>query len=436
MVSQRKSFDKEIFALAWPALGSLAIDPLVSLVDTAFVGRLGAAPLGALGINAAIFAMTFIVFNFLAYGTTPRIAQALGRGDRARAGETAAHALALASICGVVALLLIQLLALPVLRIMGATGALHEPALSYLRIRALAGPAVLLMTAAHGIFRGYQNTKTPMRLSLIVNVINLVLDPLFIFALDFGIAGAAWATVIAQWAGAVLFLRLLLGPRRREMQIPLRWPTFGDIRPFLNVGASLLLRTGALVGTMALATATAARVGVNAAAAHQVTIELWGFLALVLDALAVAAQALVARYVGQGDARRARAVARRLLMWGLVVGVGLGVLMALGRGVLPTIFTDDTATLATIDNIFLFVVVLQPLNGLVFVWDGIYIGLEAFAYLAKAMVVSMLAAAMILLAVPSLGWGLEGVWWGITALMLARLVTLGVRWWFPRGDVL
>ena len=418
--------DREILALALPALGSLAIDPIVSLVDTAFVGRLGAAPLGALGINASIFAMTFVVFNFLAYGTTPRIGQAVGRGELEEAGQVVTRALALALLCGLVALGLLEGAAPWILEAMGARGPMYEPALTYLRIRALAGPAVLLTTAAHGSYRGFQDTRTPMLVAVGVNLVNLGLDPLLIFGLGWGIAGAACATVVAQWLGAGVFLWLLLVRQRRRWKIPLRWPAPGELARLLQVGSSLLLRTGALVGTMALGTAVAARVGVAAAAAHQVVNELWGFLALVVDALAVAAQALVSRHLGQGSRGRARAVADRLLFWGLGGGVVLAGLMALGRPVLPGLFTDDPGALAGADRIFVFVIALQPLNGLVFVWDGIYMGAEAFGYLARAMIASALVAATILLLVHPMGWGLEGVWWGVTALMLVRLVTLAI----------
>jgi len=428
MAIWRSPYDKEIFALALPALGSLAIDPLVSLVDTAFVGRLGAAPLGALGINAAIFAMTFVVFNFLAYGTTPRVGEFIGRGQREEAGRVAAHALMIAAVCGAAALGAIQLLAPWVLEVMGATGELAEPALTYLRIRALAGPAVLLTMAAHGIFRGYQDTRTPLRVTMLVNLINVVLDPLLIFGLGWGIAGAAWATLAAQWTGAILFLMLLFSGKNDAIDIKLEIPTASDLEPFLRAGSSLLLRTGALVGTMGLATAVAARVGVAAAAGHQVANELWGFMALVVDALAVAGQALVARYLGQDDRAGARAVSNRLLFLGLVVGSALGAIMWILEPWLGPLFTDDPVALATLASVFPVVVFLQPLNGLVFVWDGVYMGAQAFVYLAIAMVVSVVVAASVLFSAIPMGWGLQGVWAGITVLMLMRAVTLAIPW--------
>jgi MATE family multidrug resistance protein len=412
--------------LAVPALAGLAADPLVSLIDTAFVGQLGRVPLAALGVNTSIFSMTFVIFNFLAYGTTPRVGRAVGRGDRAEAGRAVVRALTLAVLAGLGALAVLQGLARPLLQLMGASPEMMGPALSYLRIRALAGPAVLLITASHGAFRGYQDTRTPMVVTIGFNVVNAGLDPVLIFVLDWGVAGAAAATAIAQWLGAVVFLWLLLGRRRDELGVRLQWPRLRSLVPFLKVGRDLLLRTGSLVGTMTLATAVAARVGVTAVAAHQVAHQLWLFLALVVDALAVAAQALVSKHLGADDPATARAVSNRLCQWGLGVGIALGVGFFLLRPVLPPFFTDDPDTVGALLDIYLFVALLQPLNGLVFVGDGIYMGAEEFPYLAKAMIGTALAAALVLGLVGPMGWGLTGVWWGISVLMVGRLGTLAV----------
>ncbi len=423
-----RRFDREILALAIPALGTLAADPLVSIVDTAFVGRLGVTPLAALGVNTSIFSLAFVVFNFLAYGTTPMVARAVGRGDTERAGRLAVEALTLALAAGILALTVIQILAAPIVRTMGATGELVPAAIGYLRIRAFAGPAVLLITASHGVFRGWQDTRTPFYVSLGLNAVNLVLDPLFIFGFGWGLQGAALATATAQWTGALAFLWLLLLRHRDRFGIRVVAPRFRDLVPFLRIGGELAVRTFALIGTMTLATAIATRVGTAAVAAHQVASQLWLLLALVVDALAVAAQAMVGKYRGSDDVAAARDAANRLLLWGLGLGVGLALLFLAARPVLPRIFTAEPEVLDTVDTILPFVIGMQPLNALVFVWDGVFMGAEDFRYLAGQMVISGLTAAAVLLAVIPMGWGLPGVWWGIVTLMLARATTLAARY--------
>lgn len=424
--------DRDIARLAIPALGALAADPLVSMVDTVFVGRLGVVPLAALGVNTSIFAMAFVVFNFLAYGTTPLVARAVGRGDRAGAGNVVMQAFLLAVLVGGTATLLLELLAVPIVSLMGAGGELRDPALSYLRIRALAGPAVLLVTAGHGAFRGYQDTRTPLLVTLGLNLVNLVLDPLFIFGFGWGLEGAALATLIAQWVGALWFIYLLLRSRSRELGIRPRLPALSEIRPFLRIGRDLALRTVALIGTLTLATAVATRVGTVQVAAHQVATQIWLLLAMTVDSLAVAAQALVAGYRGAGDEAMARRASNRLLGWGLLSGIALGSLFFLLAPVLPRLFTDEPAVLAAVAGIFPFIVAMQPLNAVVFVWDGVFIGAERFRFLASQMAFSAACAAVILFLVLPLGWGLTGVWWGIVALMLARAVTLAAAYRDPR----
>jgi MATE family multidrug resistance protein len=427
--------DGRIFALALPALGTLAVDPLVSLVDTAFVGRLGAASLGALGVDSAVFGMAYFVFNFLAYGTTPLVAREVGRGDRAAAGRIVVQALAAAVVLGVVATVALELLAHPILAAMGATGELRAPALDYLRIRALAMPAVLIATAAHGAFRGYEDTKTPLVVALGLNLVNLVLDPVLIFALGLGVAGAAWATVIAQWAGALWFLGLLFGSRRAELGIPLALPALRELAPFARVGGALTLRTFALLAVLTLASAIATRLGAVAIAAHQVAAQLWLFLALVIDALAVAGQALIASELGAGARDRARAVANRLLELGFGVGILLAVVFALLGPILPRVFSSDHEVLAAVGRIYPFVVVMQPLNALVFIWDGVFLGARDFRFLALAMVGAALVTAALLFAVLPMGLGLAGVWWAMVLLIATRAATLAARHFWPSGPL-
>ncbi|MCL7938465.1 MAG: MATE family efflux transporter [marine benthic group bacterium] len=429
--ASRRGLDREILGLALPALGALAADPLVSIVDTIFVGRLGVVPLAALGINASIFSMAFVLFNFLAYGTTPLVARAVGRDDRDAAGRVVVQAFVVAILAGVIAVLALQALAGPIVSAMGAEGELRASTLSYLRIRAFAGPAVLLVTAGHGAFRGYHDTRTPLLVTLGLNLVNLVLDPLFIFGFGWGLEGAAFATLIAQWVGALWFVDLLLRRRSGALGIEPHLPAVRDLLPFLRVGGELVVRTFALIGTLTLATAVATRVGTVAVAAHQVGSQLWLLLALVVDSLAVAAQAMVARYRGTGASGASRAASDRLLLWGLGTGLVLALLFTLLAPFLPRLFTNEPQVLDAVGEIFPFIILMQPLNALVFVWDGIYLGLEEFRFVAGQMLLSGAAASVVLLLVIPLDWGLQGVWWGIVTLMLVRAISLAWRYWNP-----
>lgn len=426
MSESRKAHDRLIFALGLPALGALAADPLVSLVDTAFVGRLGTTSLAALGIDAAVFGLAFFAFNFLAYGVTPLVAKALGEGDSDRAARVIANGLVAAVVLGLLVTVVLQVAAVPILELMGASPGVAGEAEGYLRIRALAAPAVLIITLGHGAFRGHQDTRTPLYITLGFNVVNLVLDPLLIFGAGWDLNGAAVATLTAQWFGAGWFLVLIW----RRLGLSLSGVDSGEMLGLLRVGRDVVLRTAALLATFTVATRVAATIGDAEVAAHQVGMQILIFLALSIDALAIAAQSLVARFVGEGRHRDAWDISVRLLQLGSVVGGGFLVLLILTRSVVPGWFTSEPEVREAIESMWLILAIMQPLAALVYVWDGIVMGAAEFGYLAWAMVVSGLAGISVLLLVIPNEWGLPGVWWAIGFLNVVRAGTLG--WWHFR----
>jgi MATE family multidrug resistance protein len=424
---RRRSHDRQILRLAIPALGALAADPLVSLVDTAFVGRLGSVELGALGVNAAVFAVAFALFNFLAYGTTPLVAAAWGRGDREEASRVVTQAIGFALVIGATATIFLEVMWQPVLEAMQAGPDLLQSAGEYLRIRSLAAPAVLLITVGHGAYRGMQDTRTPLLVTIGFNLINLVGDPLLIFVAGWGLRGAAVATVVAQWVGAIGFL-VLLNKRRQHLGLPIHLPRLSEFRQLATVGSELIARTAGLLAVFTVAAALAARLGTKTVAAHQIAAQVWLFLALVLDSLAIAAQALVGRYLGAGEVAHARAASNRMLQWGFGLGAILGVVFWILGPILPKAFTNDAEIVALVAGVMPFVAVLQPVGALVFVWDGIYMGAGEFRFLMVSTLAAAAGAAIVLGLTVTQGWGLTGIWWGITTLIAGRLGLLALRY--------
>ena len=408
-----------------PALGALAADPLVSLVDTAFVGRIGSVELGALGVATAIFTLMFATFNFLAYGTTSLVARHLGSGRSDMAAQIVLQGIVLAIAIGLAGMVLVESATGGLLGLMQATDEVNAAATPYLRIRALAIPAMLLITVGHGAFRGFQDTVTPLVVSLGLNLVNLIRDPLLIFGLGWGIRGAAIATLVALWVGAIWFLWLI---RRSDWGLQWRMPSFSELRPFLNVGGALSVRTLSLVGLLTFATATAAGLGTDEVAAHQVVSQWMLFLALIVDALAIAAQAMIGRFVGEGDVKSIRETTRVLLTWGWWIGVAFGVILFLGRNLVAGWFTDDVAVSQLIASAFVVLALIQPIGALVFVGDGLYLGAGAFRFLAVATVGAVTVSAILLLMVPDLGWGLTGIWWAIGTLVAVRGAAFVVRY--------
>jgi len=359
------------------------------------------------------------------------IAGAIARRDREEAGRLAAAGLLLGVTIGMVMAAIVEALSGPILRLMGAQFGMLADATTYLTIRVLAMPAVMVVTVSHGIYRGHQDTRTPLLVTVGISLLNLVLDPILIFGLGWGLAGAAWATLAAQWLGAGWFLTLLANGRHR-FGLRARWPGWAAVRPLVGAGRALIIRSGSLLAALTLATALAARRGEVVVAAHQVAMQIWLFLALVVDALAIAGQALIGLHLTDHP-RLARRYANRLLGWGVAVGLALAVAMAAGRGLLPGWFTTDPEVIAAVGSVYGFLVVMQPLNAVVFVWDGIAIGASGFAFLAAATTTAALAMAGVLVGVQVLGWGLAGIWWALTVMMLVRFATLA--YWHVGGPL-
>jgi MATE family multidrug resistance protein len=355
------------------------------------------------------------------------VAAAWGRGDRQAAGRVVTQAIGLALVIGAVATVFLELMWRPLLMVMQAGPDMLAPAGEYLRIRALAAPAVLLVTVGHGAYRGMQDTRTPLLVTVGLNVINLIGDPLLIFVAGWGLRGAATATVIAQWTGAIWFLALL-SKRRRELGIPAYVPRLSEFGQLATVGTELIARTASLLAVFTVATAVAARIGTATVAAHQIAAQVWLFLSLVLDSLAIAGQALVGRYLGAGEIGNARAASNRMLQWGFGLGAVLGAVFWLLGPVLPKAFTDDADIVAMVAGVMPFVAVLQPIGALVFVWDGIFMGAREFRFLMVSTLAAAVVAGSVLILTVTLEWGLTGVWWGITTLVLGRLALLALRY--------
>jgi len=419
-----------VLRLAAPALVVLAAEPLYLLVDTAVVGHLGVVPLAALAVGGIVLAQVPTQLIFLSYGTTARTARLHGAGRRADAVAEGVQATWLALLAGVVLLVAGQLLARPVAGALAGGGEVADAAVGWLRIALFGAPLVLVTLAGNGWLRGVQDTARPMRYVLAGNGLSAVLCPVLVYGVGpvpaMGLEGSAVANVAAQLVAAALFVRALLVER-----VPLA-PRWSLMWAQLGLGRDLMVRSLAFQACFLSATTVAARSSAEAVAAHQIVLQLWFFLALVLDSLAIAAQALVGAALGSGDARRARAVARQVTRYGLYFGIVLGVVFAAVEPVLPRVFTPDAAVLAQIPNAWWIFVCLQPIAGVVFAIDGVLLGAGDAAYLRTATVASAVFGFLPFIWASMLfGWGLFGIWLGLGTFMMARLGFVVVR---ARGE--
>jgi putative MATE family efflux protein len=419
-MSDRRRHDREILALALPALGALAAEPLYVLVDTAIVGHLGTDPLAALAIAATVLSTAFTVFNFLTYGTTARVSRFHGAGRDAAAAAVGSQALWLALGIGLGLTVAIAALAGPAVALMGGTGDVASGATSYLRIAALGAPCFMIAGAAQGFLRGMSDLRTPLVVLVAAHAANVLLELLFVYGFGWGLTGSAWGTVIAQLGMGAAFVAV-------QRRAGLERPDPAAMRPLMRVGAEIAVRTSALLGSFLVASAVLARVGAPSLAAHQIAFQLFIFLALVLDALAVAAQVLVGRALGAGEAGAARAAAVRVILWSVVAGGLFAVaLLALG-GIVPALFTPDRLVRERAHEIWWILALTMPANGAVFALDGILIGAGDTRFIMWGMLAA--AAVYVPVALLSLheGWGIRGVWAGLAGLIAVRLLTCAAR---------
>ncbi|GBE66928.1 MATE family efflux transporter [Mycobacterium sp. MFM001] len=417
---------RQIAGLALPALGVLAAEPLYLLFDTAVVGRLGALSLAGLAVGALILGLVGSDSTFLSYGTTARSARYFGAGDRVSAVAEGVQATWLAIGLGVLVIVVVQIGAVPLVSVIASGRDIAAAALVWLRIAILGAPAILVSMAGNGWLRGVQDTVRPLRYVVAGFGLSALLCPLLVYGWlglpRLELAGSAVANLVGQWLAALLFGRALLAER-----VPLRLNRTA-LRAQVVMGRDLMLRTLAFQACFVSAAAVAARFGAAALGAHQVVLQLWEFLALVLDSLAIAAQALVGAALGAGRIENAKSVARRVTVFSAVAAALLAVVFAAGASVLPELFTDDRSVLAVIGVPWWFLVAQLPIAGVVFALDGVLLGAGDASFMRTATVLSALVGFLPLTWLSLVfGWGLAGIWSGLTSFIVLRLLFVGAR---------
>ena len=430
--TDRRTLDRSILRLAVPALGALIAEPLFLLTDSALVGHLGAVPLAGLALGGAVLQTIVGLMVFLAYSTTPRVGRALGEGDERRAVAAGIDGGWLALALGAVIAVAGAIAAPALIGLFGADPAVADAGVRYLAVSMAGIPAMLGVFALTGLLRGFQDTRTPLIIAGGGFALNAALNAVLIYPVGLGITGSALGTVVAQWAmfGAYAVIALRLA---RRVGAPWR-PHPAGVRASAGSGGWMLLRTASLRAAILLAVAVAGSLGAEELGAFQVAMTLFSTVAFALDAVAIAAQALLGRLLGEGDRARARAVAKRCLTWGIGAGIALGAVIVATSGVLPYVFSSDQEVLRLLPAALVVVGLTAPLGGLVFVLDGVLIGAGDGRYLALSGLVNLAVLAPLALLAPLApeDWRLLALWIAYAVGYLgARALTLGLRF---RGD--
>ncbi len=433
VTGRRDTLNRDILRLAVPALGSLVAEPLFLIVDSALVGHLGVTPLAGLGIASAVLQTIVGLMVFLAYATTPAVARRFGAGDPTRAVSVGIDGMWLALGIGAI-LALAGYLATPLLvGLFGASPEVTADAETYLGISMWGLPAMLIVFAATGLLRGMQDTVIPLWIAGLGFGANALLNWLFIYGFGWGIGGSAFGTVVAQW-GMVAAYVVVIGRLARRHDASVR-PHRAGVRGSARSGGWLFLRTLSLRAALLATVFAATTLGTEELAGWQVAFTIFSTAAFALDALAIAAQALIGKGLGAGDTGEVQRTLERTVTWGAWFGVIVGAMIGALSGVIGLLFTGDAALAALIQPALIVLAVAQPVCGVVFVLDGVLIGAGDAKYLAIAGVVNLVPFVPALVVPAMLGaGGAAGLAWLSVAFfgvyMLARLATLG---WRVRG---
>ena len=416
---------REVLRLAVPALGALIAEPLFLLADTAIVSHLGTRPLAGFGTAAAALSTLVNVCIFLAYGTTAAVSRKLGAGDAVGAIRSGIDVVALAA--GLGALLAVAgLVAAPRITVLlGVTPAAAGYAATYLRVSSLGLPAMLVVLAGTGLLRGMANTRTPLLLAICGAAVNIALNYLLVYPAGLGIAGSALGTAITQAGLGGCYLLIIRGTAIRHGVR--RAPSLRGIKDSLGTNVALLIRTVALRIYLLVAVWVAGQTGTVGLASFTVANNVWTLLALALDALAIAAQALIGHALGAGQADRATALTRRLMRWAGGYGVLTGIVLLAAAPLAVPLLTPDPRVRAGLIPVVLIMAALQPAAGVVFLLDGVLIGAGDARYLAWAGIATTGVFVACALPVAWLHLSITYLWLAIGALTLARLIALAVR---------
>jgi len=440
MSGQGVSLNRQILRLGVPSTIATLSVPLIGIVDTALVGHLpNVAYLGAVAVASVLFDVLYWGFGFLRMGTTALTAQYYGAGDRRSCTQVLYQTSLIALSAGILVVLFQDLVAETGFNLAGGKDDVKYWGTKYFEIRILGAPLVLLTFSLTGFFRGAADAISPMWLTIVVNIVNLAGDYVLIYgnfgAPELGVLGAAWASVLAAFAG-LLYGLIVLAVRYRSYLIQRPGSLFdrAKLRLLLSTNANLFGRTASLLFAQFFMLGVVARMGEIPLAANAVVLQVWGLASFAVDGFAHAAETLVGNGLGARRFVEARQMARRIILWGMGLGLGFGLLYFFALQPIAALFTRHSEVVDKVAALYLLIALIQPLNAVVFVLDGIFIGANDMGYLFKAMAVAAFAvfAPAVLILVYWLDGGLYGAWLAYNCLMIGRFLTLWPRY---RADV-
>lgn len=416
----KNSLDRQILGLALPAIVANITTPLLSLVDVAIVGHLGSAVyVGAIAVGGSIFSMLYWLFGFLRFGTSGLTAQALGRGSARQTSLLLQRSLLIALGFGIILITAHYPLGHAALSFMDTDADTAGKAWLYFSILIYGAPASLATFALTGWFVGMQDTRTPMWISLLVNVVNITASLILVYAMDYDLAGVAYGTLLAQWAGFIVSAATCAIHYKVRPQPLSELLHVSELKTFFKVNTDIFLRTVCLIAVTVWFTRTGAGLGPVMLAVNTLLMQFFILFSYIMDGFAFAGEAICGKSYGASDSHSLSRQIHRLLQWGLALATVFTAGYALGGQYLITLLTNDSGVIETAEKYRLWAAGIPLAGFMAFTWDGVLTGVTR----TRLMLGTMSAASAIffilyLLLFPAIGN--HGLWTAFLAYLFTR----------------
>ena len=412
--------DRQILQIALPSIVSNITVPLLGLVDVAIVGHMGSAAfIGAVAVGSMIFNLVYWLFGFLRMGTSGMTSQALGRRDLTEVVSLLARSLSMALGIALLFIVLQSPMKWAAFTLIGPTADVAPYASAYFDIVIWGAPASLGLFSLMGWFIGMQNTRFPMFISIMQNVVNILVSLTLVYGFGMRIEGVALGTVIAQYAGFIVALGLLARYYRRLFRYFRKQRIFRNIRQFFHVNRDIFLRTLCLVAVNLFFTSAGARQGAIILSVNTVMMQLYLFFSYFMDGFAYAGEALGGKAYGARNATAFHETLRRLWLWTLMVTTAYTLLYICCGGWIISILTDEPQVVEASQAYLWWVWLIPAAGSAAFIWDGIFIGVTA----TRGMLVSSCLSALLFFGVYEItrdAIGNHGLWLAMILYLLMR----------------
>lgn len=383
--------NRRILHLAIPSIVSNITVPLLGLVDVTIMGHLGAtAYIGAIAVGGLLFNILYWNFGFLRMGTSGLTSQAYGRKDK----EAEIRVLVQAVSVGLFSALAMLILQYPIerlaFRLLDTSAEVEQYAVTYFRICIWGAPAVLAQYSFTGWFIGMQNSRYPMYIAIVMNVINIVCSSCFVFLFKMKVEGVALGTVVAQYSGVMMALGFWYY-NYKELRGRITFKGSLQLiamRRFFAVNRDIFLRTLCLIGVTTFFTSTGARQGDVILAVNTLLMQLFTLFSYIMDGFAYAGEALSGRYVGACNLVQLKRAVKALFCWGVGLSLVFTLLYGIGGENFLGLLTNDTVVIETAGRYFYWVLAIPLAGFAAFLWDGILIGATATRFMLWAMFVA------------------------------------------------